>query len=277
MITYHKNGSSFEPKAASLYSVALHQDGSLFTLGFSDPKSGEILNVEQYDIKELDNQTQIETLLSDSKVIRNLQSAIKNIYYVNTGKFTLIPSTFYDVNKLPELVGPLIEVADTDYLSANFIPEIDSYIAFTVPKSVRDLIKSKIGHTEFCHHFASLITTYRLYYTQENVCSVFIQYHQNKFSLGLFDGHQMVHFNAFDFKTFEDIIYYTYYTMEQFEFSPTDAVIHVGGSYTQSAAVLTTLQRYTKNIYHLQPNGCPNLDPNKSDAIINTIFDLQCG
>ena len=275
--TYYKNGSSFDYKAASLYSVAIHEDGDLLSLGYINSKTGDIYGVEQFQLDHKKPLNRWNTLFSDNEVKLKLTNGSKNTYYSTTSKFTIVPSLFFDPSKTKEILSGVVSIDKGESVFSNFIPEIDSHIIFSIREDLKSLFQSKIGHTKFSHHWASLISTYHLYYVSEDIKSVFVQYHQNKFSLCLYAGKKLIQFNTFDFKTPEDIIYYIYYTMEQFGFTPKESVIHLGGNYADHNAVTTTLQRYTEKIFHLKPNCCNTLSTEKSDAIINTIFDLQCG
>lgn len=276
-ISYNIKGSSFDPKAASLYSVALHAAGTEITLGISNPKSGDVLAVNAY---VLDGKTELERLekfLQDPTIFECFKNSTKNIYYSTNSKFTIIPSVFYDSTKLVELVSSVIELTENEKVNSTFIPEIEGYIAFSQDKEVTDFLKSKIGHIQIRHHFASLISTYHLYYAKEGIKSAFIQYQNKEFTLCLMDGKKMISFNAFTINSFEDVVYYTYYSMEQFGFSPADTEIHIGGDYEQHPEVLTAFQRYTATIFHLKPSCCMELENSKANALINTIFDIQCG
>ena len=275
--TYYKKGSSFEYKAASLYSATIHLDYDLCSLGFADTKTGEVIGVEGYALTGESEIEKTNSIVSKIDVLGKLETASKTTLYSTTSDFTIIPSLFFDSNNVESLVTGVIPEIENSKTYSTFIPEIDSYLVFKIKLDLIALLNSKIGHINFAHHFASLITTYKLYHTVKNNHSVFVQYHQNKFTLCLFDGLEMVHFNVFDFKSFEDVVYYTYYTMEQFDFSPAKSIMHLGGKYSDSVKVLNTFQTYSSKIFQLKPNCCTELSSKDSDAIINTIFDLQCG
>lgn len=277
MFTYYKQGSSFDTKAASLYSATIHCDGSVWTLAYSDLKSGDILAIEQFDIGENDSVKGLIKLLVKAGVKKQLQSASKVFFYSISSQFTIIPSVFFNKKDSDIKASSVFEDTELLTIQNQYNPEIDSFLVFGIRKSLITALIREIGHVEISHHFSSLISTYQLFYTKEKTSSAFIQYHQNKFTLGLYSGKKLVNFNVFDFKTPEDILYYTYYTMEQFNFSIADTVLHIGGATSGSEAILTQLQRYTKSIYHLKPNCCPDMKIEKSNALINTIFDIQCG
>lgn len=277
LFTYYKQGSSFDTKAASLYSATIHCDDSLWTFAFADLKSGEILAIEQYDSGENDSVKGLVKVLATDGLKNKIQSATKTFFYSISSQFTIIPSVFFHEKDSEVMASSMFDSAKFLDIRTQFIPEIDSHIVFGITKDLYASLISEIGHVEISHHFAVLISTYKLFYAKEKTSSAFIQYHQSKFTLGLFEGNRLVHFNVFDFKSPEDILYYTYYTMEQFDFSASETIIHIGGTTLESSNILTQLQKYTKNIYLLKPNCCPNLEQEKSNALINTIFDVQCG
>ena len=260
-----------------MYSATIHLDHDLCSLGFADTKTGEVIGVESYALTGETDLEKTNSLFSNSSLLDKLEAASKSTLYSTTSDFTILPSLFFDSNNVDSLVKGIIPVKENCKTYSTFIPEIDSYLVFKVKSELITILNSKLGHVSFAHHFASLITTYRLYHTVKDTQSVFVQYHQNKFTLCLFNGLEMVHFNVFDFKSFEDVVYYTYYTMEQFDFSPAKSIMHLGGKYSGTEKVLKAFQTYSSKIFQLKPNCCTDISTEKSDAIINTIFDLQCG
>jgi len=277
LFTYYKQGSSFDYKAASLYSASIHCDGSTWTFAYADTSSGEILAIEQHDTVEKDPTKGLSQILLNSELKNHLQSASKTAFYSTSKEFTIIPSVFFDKQKLLSIGASFFENNDSLDVTDQFIPEIDSYLVFGISKNIQSSLIEKIGHIDFSHHFSSLISTYSLFYTKEGIHSAFIQYHQNKFTLSLFNGKNMIHFNSFEYNSPEDVLYYTYYTMDQFNFSASETAIHVGGAAKESELILNQLQKYSKNIYQLKPKCCPDLATDKSNALLNTIFDVQCG
>jgi hypothetical protein len=260
-----------------LYSVAIHADEETFTLGYSSNDNGNILGLTQLQKETKKDVNPVQILFSDKTILESLEQSTSNIYYETTSNFTIVPSPFFDHSKIKELVKGVFKQSEKESLMAIQIPEIDSHIIFTVESETISLIKSRIGHTKFSHHFAALISTYKMYYVKEDVKSVFIQFHDTKFTLSLFDGINMVHFNVFDIQSYEDVLYYVYYTMNLFDFDPITSPIHFGGSYSHSDKVNLGLQKYSKTIFHLKPEYCPELSEEKKDIFINTIFDIKCG
>jgi hypothetical protein len=260
-----------------LYSVTLHVDTKEYTIGVSNPKTGELIGLEQYERIENSKASENNFILQSDHILKILNDSSQTTLYITSSKFTIVPSIFYDIKHINEFHHNLFELSAQETIFSKFIPEIDSYIIFSVESQLKNSLQTQIGHIDFNHHFASLISTYYLYYTTESENSAFIQFHSNTFSLCLFEGKKMKLFNVFEFNSSEDIIYYTYYSMEQFNFSTVDTIVHVGGRCTYKEEVLSTLQRFTSKIFNLKPDHLTQLNQVNSDALINTIFDLQCG
>lgn len=260
-----------------MYSVALHIDAKDYTIGVSNPKTGELIGLEQYEIIKNSKQSTDYPFLKSDQLLQVLKHSSQTTVYSTSSKFTIVPALFYDVKQIKELHHNIFEIESTESLFSKFIPEIDSYILFPIESALKDRLQTQIGHVDFNHHFASLISTYYLYYTSENKNSAYLQFHSNAFTLCLYDGKKMVLFNTFKFNSAADIIYYTYYSMEQFSFSTADTIIHVGGQSIYKDEVINTLQRFTSKIFNLKPEHLTQLNQASSDALINTIFDLQCG
>ena len=258
-----------------MYLVALHLDSSTISIGASNQKTGELLSIEQHKLST--TSLEIISFLKNKSIKEILLHSNKNTVFSNSSRFTIIPSVFFDQNQLNAISAPIFDTSDKEQILSKFIPEIDSYFIFPFSTNLKNSLKSEIGHTEISHHFASLISTYHLYYLGNSSNTAFIHYHEDKFTLALFSEKKMMMFNCFDLNSYEDVIYYTYYSFEQFGFSPANTEIHIGGFYSNASAVTTSFQKYTQTIFHLSPKDIHSVEQITSDKIISTIFDLQCG
>ncbi len=260
-----------------MYNAAIHSDSESISIGISNPRTGDILSVSRFETNIKSETERVLSVLKNEPNNSTLINSSKNVYYSLTPNFTFIPSVFYDANNFEKLVQPLLKVEEPDTLLKTFIPEIDSFLAFTMNLELINSLKSTFGHIFFRHHFASLISAYHLFYAKEGHYYAFIQYHNKQFTLCLMHGKKMVSFNVFEVRSYEDVIYYTYFSMEQFEFPTSETHIHIGGNYAYSKEVLTAFQRYSPHIFHLKPSCCSELEKETANALINTIFDVQCG
>lgn len=276
-ITYYKKGSSFDYKAASVYSVAIHLDGSSVCIGVSSPKSGDIYSIECFGLKMGHSEEELIQLCTHSSVKNLLQAAKKNTLYCDSEKFALVPSIFFKKEQKESICSTLFKFTEAEELIEQFIPEIDSYIIFPFSKVTKNALKSKIGHTEISHQYASLISTYHLYYVENNSEMAFVHFQESSFTVCLIKNKKMMLFNVFNMNSYEDVLYYTYYSMEQYGFSPEKTTIHYGGFCQFSSHVIAGFQKYSSKIYHLSPKGIDQITENNSDKLISTIFDLQCG
>ncbi|MGB0391253.1 MAG: DUF3822 family protein [Salibacteraceae bacterium] len=275
--TYYKNGSSFDIKAASLYSATIHVDQCVVCFGISNPKTGEILNIERFELDMKISDEGLVKMLTEGKWKSILSNSSKNQFFCTESRFSLIPSAFFDVKEIKELCSPVFKVQEGEEIISHHISEIDAHIVFPFSSDLKNSIKSKIGHTEFSHQFAPLLATYNLYYLDSDKEMAFIQFNEKTFSLALFQNKRLVLFNNYNFNSFEDVVYYTYYAIEQYGFMPASISLHMGGYTPFIKEITTAFQKYTQHIYHISPKNIENLNPENSDKLINTIFDLQCG
>jgi hypothetical protein len=184
---------------------------------------------------------------------------------------------FFEKNSLKDLCSPVFKTSEEEELISQFIAEIDAHIVFPISSKFKNSLKSEIGHTEFLHHFASLISAYHLYYLNTTDDMAFIQFQDKSFTLCLFSKQKLVLFNTFEINGFEDVVYYTYYAIEQYGFTPSNTSIHLGGFSEHTNEITTAFQKYSSSIYHLSPKNIENIKPQDAHKLLSTIFDLQCG
>lgn len=260
-----------------MYSVTIHRDGSKIALGISNPKSGEILSIEQFEIEAEDFENQLK-ILFEKQNIKNLSSnSHKNVLYLDNVEFTLIPSAFFHESQLLSLVKPVLSFAKNEVLKFNLIPEIDAYLVYKISRELEHFVKSTIGHAVFRHHFGSLISTYNLFYCAKNTTTAFVQLQNENFTLALFEGNKLLHFNSFKWSGLEDILYFTYYSMDQYNLDPATTDMYIGGNMDFTDETIAAFQRYSSKIYKITPTLQQNMGDSQTQAFINAIFDIQCG
>lgn len=260
-----------------MYSVVIHSFETIIDLGISNAKTGDIIAIEQFDVDNDFTSNYLFHFLTDPEISKRLAFSAQNTIFSSTSNFSLVPAVFYDKAQLENMGGIFLEhPISGDYVS-KFIPEIDSYLIFTFPKKLTHQLMAEIGPIDISHRFASLISTYHLYYIDIDQDMAFVHFHNKQFTLALFRAGKMILFNCFDINVFEDLIYYTYYALIQYQFSPDSTKIHFGGYSPFQSEIIDAFQRYTTHIYHLMPRNITDIDTGTSDRIISTIFDLQCG
>lgn len=252
-------------------------DGTNLSLGISNPNSGEILSLENFELGKKPTSKEIIDFLSLEKSKALLANSSVNQIYTGSEKFTIIPSVFFVKDKQKGLVSSVFKLDEEESLFNQYIPELDSYMVFASETNLVENLKSSFGHIEVCHQFTPLISAYHLYYIEDNEPKAFIHLRDGNFALSLFRNKKMELFNVFDHNSFEDVCYYTYFGMEQFGFNPEKTAIHISGYSEFSEELSNTLKKYTQNIFHLKPNKLENIPVKDSDKLISTIFDLQCG
>ena len=260
-----------------MYSVALHAGKEYFSVGISNPKTGEIIALNQFSANGTSVFSRLENLLNSAEFSGISKNSSRLVYYSATPNFALIPSYFFEENTYPSVAEKFVPLAENEEMLSTFIPEIDGSIVYSQDKSILHFLRSKQIQVEVRHHFASLISAYHLLYSEEEVYKAFIQYHHKTFTLCLMKGKSMISFNVFDFHTFEDIIYYVYYSMEQQSFPVPTTEIHIGGHYSNHDSLLKVMKRYSEKISPIVPSCCPELSKDKRNILLNAIFDVQCG
>lgn len=260
-----------------MYSGAIHVDQNLIALGYSDPKSGELFAMDLYETIDSVNSASLIKHLSNSNSKGNLKGAAKNIFYSTSSRFTIVPSRFYKSGEENNWIKPHFKKEETEIIFNKYIPEIESYILFPIEIELKNRLKSEIGHIEFSHHFASLISIYHLYYLEENNQQTFIHFHANQFTIALFKGTKMLLFNTYELRSWEDVLYYCYYAIQQYGLKPNETKINLGGSYLKMEELTVAFQKYSKFIYRMKAKSIAQLEPENENKLLSIIFDLQCG
>ena len=260
-----------------MYSIALHGGKEFFSVGISNPKTGEIIALNQFSSHGTSESQRLENLFNSAEFSGISKNTSRLIYYSTSSNFALIPSFFFEEGSFASLAKKFVPVAENEEILATFIPEIDGYIAFTQLKNITQLLKSKQIQVETRHHFASLISAYHLLYAEENKFKAFIQFHHKQFSLCLMDGKKLISFTTFDIHSFEDILYYVYYSLEQHAFPIAKTELHIGGYYADQNSIMNVFKRYSATIRPIIPTCCPDLSEENRNILLNIILDVQCG
>ena len=260
-----------------MYSAAIHVDQGRLSLGYSDPKSGELFAINLFESIEPYNASSLIRSISNSNSKDHLKRATKNTYYCTSNRFTIVPARFFKKGGESDWIKPHFELETNETIFSKFIPEIESYLLYPLSVELKNKLKSEIGHIEFSHHFASLISIYHLYYLEKEVPQAFVHFHANQFTVSLFEGKKMLLFNTYELRSWEDVLYYCYYAIEQYGLSPQETKINLGGAFTHMEELTIAFQKYSKFIYRMKAKANTEMEAEKEDKLLSTIFDLQCG
>lgn len=157
------------------------------------------------------------------------------------------------------------------------LPEVNSYLIFGVEHKLVQNIEKWLGYPQFKHHAGALISNQSQYYVEPPLHSMFIDFNNQSFTQSVFNGKQLLHCNTFGFKNNDDIIYYSYYPLEQLGLMPNDIEVNLSGKIPNFDELVNIYQKYSQRVYELLPREVKNIGTTELRSLFRVILNIQCG
>jgi hypothetical protein len=169
-------------------------------------------------------------------------------------KFTLVPSALFDPAKKEEYFNLNHNNDEGNLIFANKINDPDTYLVFSVSKSVNDLFNSSYPGVYPFHHIKPLLN--HISYTRKSVHGNYIHMHVERdyFNLIIFNDNVLKFCNTFSYRNISDILYFVLNVFKKFDIKQEETIYFSG--LTEKYDDLTSgFSVYIRTIKFAEPSG----------------------
>ncbi|MDO5104555.1 DUF3822 family protein [Capnocytophaga sp.] len=202
-----------------------------------------------------DIEQEIYAVLESEEDLRQDFNNIK--VYHNTPIFTFIPQALFNGKK--NAIEYLKYSIDVSALKENFV-EYDRIVPIdTVNVYIPDILINNIlieyyGAFEYQHFSSSLLRMLLRHYASHAYEIMYVYAEQNSFYFVMFRDKKLYYFNRFEYQTFDDLLYYILFTIEQLNINPERVPLYFIGDMNINVLICERIQRYIKYIYLMKYN-----------------------
>ena len=213
---------------------------------------------------------------SDVSVSKILQTIIG----INTSNFCLIPKAIFSTEKISSYLDFIGIDHSGSIIKYDWLTDLDIYLIYTISKSDQDQLNYFFPNNKTFHACSGLIEAQSLHSIRKEVTSCYLHVNDKNFSITITNGRKLQFFNIFDFKTEEDITYYTLFSIEQSGLLPHKVKLYVSGSIDQYDTTWKSLFNYIKTVETIEPSSffaySDEIKQNKPHKFYNLFSQFLC-
>jgi hypothetical protein len=235
-------------------------------------RSSQSEDNKKYSIEELS-----EMILKDDFLTKKYKKV--NIL-MPSPKFTIIPAQLFDPGKKDEYFTFNHISPDNNIILYNRLPDPDSYLIYSLSKSLHDLARNTWPEVQVQHHLKSLFE--HIVRARKSLSGNYIHAHieLDFFSLIFYSANSLKYCNSFNYRSSSDILYYVMNVFKTMDIRQ-EETLYLSGHTERKNDLFLNLSTYIRNIKYAQPTGNMTFSYvlNESDLYryINLISAVNCG
>jgi len=191
--------------------------------------------------------SQIRELISEDEILQKKYHSV--VIGLDSATHTLVPSPLFDKEQVKKYLEFNLIIQDDCMISAELIEEIDAYNIYGYPPGLKEVIQKYFKESAVVHRSSAFLrAAYHHHKINPGLSDVFLQVREQYIDLVVFNDDKLVFFNAFPFRTKEDLLYFTLYTIEQLRLSPDSLQLILSGLIDAGSESFLLLEQYIRNI-----------------------------
>ncbi len=289
METYTLHEHYDDPSAAHLSGylsrLFLLVSGRSFLVCVLDNERGVFIRLAHYRLKAAPRNEEIHRLalgavLREAEWLRNSYSSV--VIGIDSPFHTLVPTGFYDPERMAGYVGFNFRAPETVAPAADPLPELGAFNVYALPSTLKELLSQQFPGSRIVHASTSLLLVFDYHYrSRVKSETVFLNLRDQEMDLGIFGRSGLVFFNSFPSHGREDVLYFTLYSLEQAGIIPSKADILLISAPGEEQAASGILEPFVGHVDTPERVGPMNYSPffySLPSASFQPLFGLAlCG
>ena len=235
-------------------SILLQPDGFSFCISSKNEEDQPIVETLSFDLHNATPQIQTDFLkhsFSENEHLVNSTFKSVNIAHANNLS-TFVPKAFFKEENISDYLKYNIKVLQNDFIVHDVIEGaemINVYIPFVY---LNNFLFDKFGSFEYRHSSTVMVASLLKKTTPKDESIFYINVENGFFQITVIQNNKLVLYNAFDFKTKEDFIYFILFTAEQLEMNPDVFKLYLSGQIDKESVLYKIVYTYIRNVHFLE-------------------------
>jgi hypothetical protein len=233
-------------------SLQVSHDGISFCLLDSLRNKFVLLRSYNSDDDKKLKTAEIEDLIAKDDFLNRSFKSVKII--MPSAKCTLVPAPLFDpahkddyflFNQLPDKNNIILN---------NKISNRDTYIVFSVPHSLFNLVNDRFPGVTVMHHLKPLLINAPIKHTHHGDNYVQLHIEKDFFNLLVINEKKLIFCNTFSYRNVSDILYFVMYTFNNLELKQEDTLF-MSGQVEYYDELYTNMSEYIRSVRFAEPVG----------------------
>ncbi len=230
-------------------SIQLSLDGFSFCI-FSEAQN-KFLSIESQSLHNVKNVDDFCNLFEDFVLNHpwlNLPYKQVNIIF-ESEKSTLIPTPLYDESEKENYTKLNFTFSDDQIINTDKLINIDAYQLYTIPKQIIEQLDKLFSTYHLASHASVLIESLLVQNKNQPAHKkCYVNVRSSQLDIIIAEGRNLIYYNAFNYKTQEDFIYYLIFVLEQLKLNPEEIELVLSGFIDKNSKLFALVYKYVRNI-----------------------------
>lgn len=237
-------------------SIQLYLDGFSFCI-FNESQQ-KFLSIESHTLQNVKNIDEFCNLL-ENFVINHpwLSLKFKSVCILfESEKSTLIPMPLYDDKERDNYIKLNFTLSVDQEIKTDKLVNVDAFKLYPIPAKLVGLLNKLFPGYQLFSHASVLIES--LLIINKNLPAYkkcYVNARNSYLDIIITEGRKLLYYNAFNYKTKEDFIYYLIFVLDQLKLNPEEIELILSGFIDKNSKLFELVYKYMRNIEFLQsPN-----------------------
>ena len=190
-----------------------------------------------------------------------------------SAKFTLIPAALFDPGRKDDYYSFNHLPEEGNIVLSNKLTDPESYIIFSILRSLHDVIAERFPGTLPFHHSKPLLT--HVSHCRKIVSGNYTHLHVEKdfFNLIIYGDNVLKFCNSFNYRNINDILYHVLYTFKNLEIKQ-EETIHLSGQTEKYDDLSSAFSMYIRTLKLSEPTGNFTFSYVFNDSVLHRFLNL---
>lgn len=267
--TYRNVSSKFEQSVADRSVLQLLHKHSGLAFSVLDKSKAKIIaeGFLPYDLGISEPVERLKQVITSEEIFAYDFTQV--IYTEVNQNFTFVPATFYDETNNDRYLKVASFFEDQMTTKSHLIENQKAFNVFQFNTAIKSYLERYFGRITVNHHQSVLIEGLSLINRNGLGKSVNINLNEQLFDLSLFNDGRLMLSNSFYYKAWEDVLYYTLFSIEKLNLAVNETKVSIcGNGNIDTDKIKKQLEKYFKSVVYLEdPKFIDSLTESKNGSI----------
>lgn len=168
---------------------------------------------------------------------------------------TFVPKPFFKEENIADYLKYNIKVLQNDFIVHDNIDGADMINVYIPFVYLNNFLFDKFGSFEYKHSSSVFVESILKKSVPKDEQIFYVNVENGFFQITVVKNNKLVLYNAFDFKTKEDFIYFILFTAEQLKMNPDKFKLYLSGQIDKESVLYKIVYTYVRNVYFLESSS----------------------
>lgn len=189
----------------------------------------------------------LENTSSQSRILRNYEFS-KVTACITSKEYTLVPEALFKNGDEIIYFRKNFSFTPQTIIRSQHVSTLDLHVIFGIDNDLEKEINHLFQDAQIFHHSQAILSDLGMHGIKENGKQIKVNIQSDMIDILVSENKKIILLNSFNWKTQEDILYYTLFVCEQLEINPAHLNLVVTGDIQPDSALMSLLKSYLYDV-----------------------------